>query len=91
MSGINKTDVVGEYLREVELRLSGLPMLQRHELLADLSAHIETARRQGAYTESEMIEVLQRLGSPEVVAGRNRRGGSWPRASRRPGPPCRGG
>jgi hypothetical protein len=68
MNSVNKTDVVAEYLREVELRLSGLPLLQRHELLADLSAHIETARQQGAYSDSEMIEVLQRLGSPEVVA-----------------------
>jgi uncharacterized membrane protein len=68
MSSINKIDVVGEYLREVDLRLSGLPLLQRHELLADLRAHIDTAREQGAYTDSEMIEVLQRLGSPEAIA-----------------------
>ncbi|GLY98175.1 hypothetical protein [Actinoplanes sp. NBRC 103695] len=65
---INKVDVAGEYLREVELRLSGLPVLQRHELLADLSAHIETAREQGAYSDGEMVEVLQRLGSPEAIA-----------------------
>lgn len=65
---VNKIDVAGEYLREVDLRLSGLPLLQRRELLADLSAHIETARQQGAYSESEMIEVLQRLGSPEAIA-----------------------
>jgi uncharacterized membrane protein len=68
MSSINKIDVVGEYLREVDLRLSGLPLLQRHELLADLRAHIDTAREQGAYSDSEMIEVLQRLGSPEAIA-----------------------
>jgi uncharacterized membrane protein len=69
MSGsINKIDVVGEYLREVDLRLSGLPLLQRHELLADLRAHIDTAREHGAYSDSEMIEVLQRLGSPEAIA-----------------------
>jgi len=65
----NKTDVVGEYLREVELRLSGLPLLQRRELLADLETHIETARvERDIQSEGEMIEVLERLGSPEVVA-----------------------
>ncbi|BCJ43955.1 hypothetical protein GCM10010168_67580 [Actinoplanes ianthinogenes] len=65
----NQTDVVGEYLREVELRLSGLPLLQRRELLADLAAHIETERvERNVRGEAEMIEILERLGSPEVVA-----------------------
>jgi hypothetical protein len=65
----NRTDVVGEYLREVELRLSGLPLLQRRELLADLEAHIAAAREErGARAEGELIEILERLGSPEVVA-----------------------
>src|SRR3712207_4334240 len=65
----NRTDVVGEYLREVELRLSGLPLLQRRELLADLESHIATARAErGAASEGELIEILERLGSPEVVA-----------------------
>ncbi len=64
-----KTDVVGEYLREVDLRLSGLPLLQRRELLADLETHIETARvERNIQSEGELIEVLERLGSPEVVA-----------------------
>jgi hypothetical protein len=63
----NRTDVVGEYLREVELRLGGLPLLQRRELLADLEAHIAEARLD-AHSEGELIEILERLGSPEVVA-----------------------
>ncbi|MEV7626206.1 hypothetical protein [Actinoplanes sp. NPDC089786] len=91
---IQKTDVVGEYLREVELRLSGLPLLQRHELLADLSAHIETARERGAYSDSEMIEVLQRLGSPEAIAAAAywEAGPQPPRATPTPPPPVpRGG
>jgi uncharacterized membrane protein len=65
----NQTDVVGDYLREVELRLSGLPLLQRRELLADLQTHIDTARvERNIRSEGEMIEVLERLGSPDVVA-----------------------
>jgi hypothetical protein len=63
------TDVVAEYLREVDLRLIGLPVLQRRELLADLAAHIETERAERHLRgEAELIEVLERLGSPEVVA-----------------------
>ena len=64
----NRTDVVGEYLHEVELRLGGLPLLQRRELLADLESHIAAARAEGTVSEIELIEVLERLGSPEVVA-----------------------
>ncbi|MCU7724193.1 DUF1700 domain-containing protein [Actinoplanes sp. KI2] len=63
------TDVVAEYLREVDLRLAGLPVLQRRELLADLAAHIETERAERHLRgEAELIEVLERLGSPDVVA-----------------------
>jgi hypothetical protein len=65
----NQTDVVSEYLHEVDLRLSGLPLLQRRELLADLAAHIATERTErNVRSESELIEILERLGSPEVVA-----------------------
>ena len=63
------SDVVAEYLREVDLRLAGLPVLQRRELLADLAAHIATERAERhLQSEAELIEVLERLGSPEVVA-----------------------
>jgi uncharacterized membrane protein len=66
---IKSTDVVAEYLHEVDLRLTGLPVLQRRELLADLAAHIETERTERHIeTEGELIEVLERLGSPDVVA-----------------------
>ncbi len=62
-------DVVTQYLREVEQRVADLPLLQRRELLADLAAHIEAERTErDVQTESELIEILERLGSPEVVA-----------------------
>ncbi len=64
-----QNDVVSEYLHEVDLRLSGLPVLQRRELLADLAAHVATERTErNIQTEGELIEILERLGSPEVVA-----------------------
>ena len=66
---IKNTDVVAEYLHEVDLRLTGLPVLQRRELLADLAAHIATERTErNIQSEGELIEVLEKLGSPEVVA-----------------------
>jgi len=67
---INKTDdAVGEYLREVEARLGSLPLLQRRELLADLEAHIATERAdRNVQSEGEVLEILERLGSPDVVA-----------------------
>jgi hypothetical protein len=66
----NKTDdAVSEYLYEVGARLSGLPLLQRRELLADLEAHIATERAErNVQSEGEVLEILERLGSPEVVA-----------------------
>ena len=66
----NKTDdAVTEYLREVEVRLGSLPLLQRRELLADLDAHIANERAErNVQSEGEVLEILERLGSPEVVA-----------------------
>jgi hypothetical protein len=67
---INRTDdAVAEYLHELELRLTGLPVLQRRELLAEIEAHISSERvERGVTSESELLELLERLGSPEVVA-----------------------
>ncbi|GAA0523986.1 hypothetical protein GCM10010172_00480 [Paractinoplanes ferrugineus] len=63
------TDVVAEYLHEVDVRLAGLPVLQRRELLADLAAHIASERAErNLQSEGELIEVLERLGTPDVVA-----------------------
>ncbi|MEU8232449.1 hypothetical protein AB0C12_22945 [Actinoplanes sp. NPDC048967] len=62
-------DAVAEYLHELELRLTGLPVLQRRELLAEIAAHISNERvERGVTSEGELLELLERLGSPEVVA-----------------------
>ncbi|GAA0793948.1 HAAS signaling domain-containing protein [Spirilliplanes yamanashiensis] len=62
-------DAVREYLRAVDLRLGGLPLLQRRELVTDLETHIAAVRAdRGAHSEGEVLEILERLGSPDVVA-----------------------
>ena len=69
MSSNRTEDAVSEYLHELELRLTGLPVLQRRELLAEISAHISSERvERGVRSESDLLELLERLGSPEVVA-----------------------
>ncbi|MEV8504273.1 hypothetical protein AB0368_05480 [Actinoplanes sp. NPDC051475] len=69
MSSDRIDDVVAEYLHEIEQRLHGLPVLQRRELLGDLEAHIVNERAErGVSSEAELLHVLERLGSPEVVA-----------------------
>jgi uncharacterized membrane protein len=82
------TDVVAEYLHEVDLRLAGLPVLQRRELLADLASHIASERAERhAASEGEIIEILERLGSPEVVAAAaHEEAGTTPPAPRPPRP-----
>ncbi|GAB2613165.1 hypothetical protein Aab01nite_69160 [Paractinoplanes abujensis] len=81
-----QNDVVAEYLREIDQRLAGIPVLQRRELLADLEAHIAAERAERNLAgEGELIEVLERLGSPEVVAAAaHEEAGTQPRP---PAPP----
>ena len=82
-----QTDVVAEYLREVDNRLAGLPVLQRRELLADLETHIATERAErNLQSEGELIDVLERLGTPEVVAA-----AAHEEAGVRPAPPAKRG
>jgi hypothetical protein len=69
MSSDKTNDAVAEYLHELELRLTGLPVLQRRELLAEIAAHISNERvERGVTSEGELLELLERLGSPEIVA-----------------------
>lgn len=92
MSGNMTDDAVSEYLREVERRVADLPVLQRRELLADLRAHIATERlERSANSEGEVLEILERLGSPEEVAAAAYEE-AGPRTTIRPariGPPSR--
>lgn len=69
MTNTTSDEAVREYLRAVDRRLGGLPLLQRRELINDLESHIAAVRAErGANSEGEVLEILERLGSPEVVA-----------------------
>jgi uncharacterized membrane protein len=62
-------DVVNDYLHDVEELLDRLPPTQRRELLDDLETHIATERAErNAESDAELLQILHRLGSPDVVA-----------------------
>ncbi|TMG40146.1 MAG: hypothetical protein E6H92_03300 [Chloroflexi bacterium] len=48
---------------------AGLPQANRRELLADVSSHVEEARRQLTdETDADILNILDRLGEPSAVA-----------------------
>ena len=60
---------VHQYLDAVDRRLGGLPLLERRELINDLATHIAAVRaEEGAHDEGRVLDILERLGSPDVVA-----------------------
>lgn len=62
--------LVEDYLNDVAERLkaTNLPRDERRELLTDLRGHIDQLRTQRpAETEADMLNILDRLGSPEDV------------------------
>lgn len=62
-------DLVAEYLADIDKLVSDLPTLQRRELLSDLEAHIAAERiERDAQTPAQVLDILQRLGNPEVIA-----------------------
>lgn len=62
-------DLVEKYLHDVDSRLKGVTKSQRDELLLDLRAHIGQLRMdEGADSEAEIRNILDRLGDSETVA-----------------------
>lgn len=62
-------DTVAEYLAEVAKLVGDLPAIQRRELLTDLETHIAAERiDRNAGSPAEVLDILSRLGSPEVIA-----------------------
>ncbi|WP_410788057.1 HAAS signaling domain-containing protein [Kribbella sp. C-35] len=61
--------LVDAYLKELAKAAEALPAARRTELIDDMRAHIAEERAAGASSESEIRQVLQRLGDPqEIVA-----------------------
>lgn len=61
--------LVEDYQRRLAKAAEPLPESRRTELLAEVTAHIAEARAEGAASESEIREMLTRLGTPdEIVA-----------------------
>ncbi|HEV2890757.1 MAG TPA: hypothetical protein VGX28_10315 [Frankiaceae bacterium] len=59
--------IATEYLRTVERGLAPLPRGRRDEVVADLREHL-AASLEGAATEADVRDVLDRLGAPREVA-----------------------
>jgi hypothetical protein len=59
--------LVDDYLRRLGKEADPLPEGRRTELVAEVTAHIAEARAEGAVSESEVREMLARLGTPEEI------------------------
>jgi HAAS domain-containing protein len=59
--------LVEDYLDRLEEELAGVPRSRRRELVNEISAHIDEARRE-ARTEAEVLTLLDRLGDPAEIA-----------------------
>src|SRR5581483_2173090 len=61
--------IVAGYLAQLELELGGLPGARRQEILDEIREHIEEARgRIPNESDSDVLNVLDRLGEPAEVA-----------------------
>jgi hypothetical protein len=63
---MSPSPIADEYLADVRRAASQLPRGQRRELLAELSAHVETAVAETS-TEAELRNVLDALGEPNDI------------------------
>jgi uncharacterized membrane protein len=77
-------ELVDAYLRELEQALGDLPRARRHEVVGEVAEHIAEARAElPLETESEVLNLLDRVGDPDDIAaearerfGVRRRGGT---------------
>jgi uncharacterized membrane protein len=61
--------LVEAYLKHLAEAAASLPAHRREDLLAEVTSHIAEARAAGASSESDVRQVLQRLGDPsDIVA-----------------------
>jgi len=89
MKAMQDADLIGEYIGRLYAAASVLPLDRRHELISEISEHIEMALEQaGSRDEVTVRTVLDRLGEPsEIVAAAT---GDQPSAVREPAASAQG-
>ena len=69
MGAPHADQLISGYLARLKEETAGLPQASRRELLADVSSHVEEARRQLTdETDADILNILDRLGEPSTVA-----------------------
>jgi hypothetical protein len=67
------TQIVDGYLARLESELADVPAVRRRELLDDVRAHIAEARAAlGEESDAGLLNIIERLGDPGVVAAEAR-------------------
>lgn len=79
--------IVTDYLKRLEAAAAPLAHDRRKELVAEIREHIEASLAEsGARSDADVRNVLERLGSPEEIAGAAGVGGGGSSPTRRAGP-----
>ena len=69
MTAPHADQLIDGYLARLRLAAADLPPGAREELISDMRAHIaEARRRQPEETDATVLNILDRLGEPDVVA-----------------------
>lgn len=69
MNATHSDQLVSEYLTRLRSALSGVPVERREEILDEISRHIAEERSQlESHTDSDLHNLLDRIGDPEEVA-----------------------
>jgi uncharacterized membrane protein len=70
MSAPHADQLVSDYLGRLDSALAGLPKSRREEILDEIANHIADERRQLAdESDTDVLNLLDRVGSPAEVAG----------------------
>ena len=73
MTTMRRDPLIDDYLRRLEAAAADLPRERRAELVGEIEEHVEAALGEaGADDEAAVRNVLERLGSPEEIAGAER-------------------
>lgn len=73
MTAPHATQIVDGYLARLEAELADVPAARRDELLDDVRAHIAEARAAlGDESDAGLLNIVERLGDPAVVAAETR-------------------